>query len=89
MNFKKATALGMAAVMTMSLAACGSSETPANTDAKTDAAKTETATETSTSAAETADTVAADAGVPYEDLVAEWTQLWNDAQESLGIEVLY
>lgn len=32
---------------------------------------------------------AADAGIPYEDLVAEWTALWNDAQESLGIEVLY
>ena len=68
MNFKKATALGMAAVMTMSLVACGSSETPANTDAKTDAAKTTNATETSTDAAETTDTtdtVATEAsGVP-------------------------
>ena len=32
---------------------------------------------------------AADAGIPYEELIAEWTQAWNDAQESLGIEVLY
>ena len=32
---------------------------------------------------------AADAGIPYEELVAEWTQAWNDAQETLGIEVLY
>lgn len=36
MNFKKTTALGMAAVMTMSLAACGSNETEnTNTEAKT------------------------------------------------------
>ncbi len=32
---------------------------------------------------------AADAGIPYDELVAEWTQAWNDAQESLGVEVLY
>ncbi len=32
---------------------------------------------------------AADAGVPYEDLVAEWTKAWNDAQATLEIEVLY
>ena len=32
---------------------------------------------------------AADAGTPYDDLVAEWTQAWNDAQDSLGIEVKY
>ena len=32
---------------------------------------------------------AADAGVPYEDLVAEWTKAWNDAQAALEIEVLY
>ena len=37
MNFKKATALGMAAVMTMSLTACGSSEAT-----NTEVAKTET-----------------------------------------------
>ena len=30
---------------------------------------------------------AAAAGTPYDDLVAEWTQAWNDAQASLGIEV--
>ncbi len=32
---------------------------------------------------------AADAGIPYEEVVAEWTSLWNDAQEYLEIEVLY
>ena len=32
---------------------------------------------------------AAAAGTPYEDLVAEWTQAWNDAQSSLGVEVTY
>ena len=37
MKFKKAMALGMAAVMTMSLAACGSSETAeTKTEAKTE-----------------------------------------------------
>ena len=30
---------------------------------------------------------AAAAGTPYDDLVAEWTQAWNDAQSTLGIEV--
>lgn len=25
----------------------------------------------------------------FDDLMAEWTQKWNDAQEELGIEVLY
>ncbi len=29
------------------------------------------------------------AGTPYDDLVAEWTQKWNDAQDSLGVEVTY
>lgn len=29
----------------------------------------------------------ADAGKAYDDIMAEWTQSWNDAQESLGIEV--
>ena len=58
MKFKKAMALGMAAVMTMSLAACGSSETAeTKTEAKTDAAETKTdaTTETKTDAAENAD----------------------------------
>ena len=62
MKFKKAMALGMAAVMTMSLAACGSSETAeTKTEAKTDAAETKTdattdaTTETQTDAAENAD----------------------------------
>lgn len=32
---------------------------------------------------------AADAGIPYDELVADWTAAWNDAQESLGIEVMY
>ena len=32
---------------------------------------------------------AADAGTPYDELVAEWTKAWNDAQATLGIEVLY
>lgn len=32
---------------------------------------------------------AADAGIPYDEVVAEWTTLWNDAQEYLEIEVLY
>lgn len=32
---------------------------------------------------------AADAGTPYDELVAEWTKAWNDAQDSLGVEVLY
>ncbi|MDE6053969.1 MAG: ABC transporter substrate-binding protein, partial [Lachnospiraceae bacterium] len=29
---------------------------------------------------------AAAAGTPYEDLTAEWTQKWNDAQSSLGVD---
>ena len=29
----------------------------------------------------------ADAGRAYDDIMAEWTQAWNDAQSSLGIEV--
>ncbi|MBQ3165128.1 MAG: hypothetical protein IJC02_11460 [Lachnospiraceae bacterium] len=40
MEIKKVTALGMAAVMTMSLAACGSSDATTNTDTKTDATTT-------------------------------------------------
>ena len=49
MKFKKAMALGMAAVMTMSLAACGSSETAeTKTEAKTDAAETKTDATTET-----------------------------------------
>lgn len=31
----------------------------------------------------------ASAGVAYDDIMAEWTQKWNDAQSSLGVEVLY
>ena len=30
---------------------------------------------------------AAAQGTPYDDLVAEWTQKWNDAQSALGVEV--
>lgn len=29
------------------------------------------------------------AGVPFDDIMAEWTQKWNDAQSALGVEVLY
>ena len=29
------------------------------------------------------------AGVSYDDIMAEWTKTWNDAQESLGVEVTY
>lgn len=29
------------------------------------------------------------AGVPFEDIMAEWTQKWNDAQSNLGVDVLY
>ena len=32
---------------------------------------------------------AADAGTSYDDVVAEWTQKWNDAQDTLGVEVKY
>ena len=32
---------------------------------------------------------AAAAGTPYDDIMAEWTQKWNDAQSALGVEVLY
>lgn len=32
---------------------------------------------------------AADAGKPYDDIMAEWTQKWNDAQSALGVEVTY
>ncbi len=28
-------------------------------------------------------------GVPYEDLISEWSQAWSDAQAALGVEVLY
>ncbi len=66
MKFKKATALGMAAVMTMSLAACGSSETASTEAPKADSTKTETAaTDTKSDAAAATDTaVTEEAGVP-------------------------
>lgn len=62
MKFKKLMALGMAAVMTMSLTACGGSDnnTSSNNDAADTAAKTDTAaTDTS------ADTDTAESGLTY------------------------
>ena len=32
---------------------------------------------------------AAAEGGSYDDIMAEWTQKWNDAQDSLGVEVNY
>lgn len=29
------------------------------------------------------------AGVAYDEIISEWTSKWNEAQESLGVEVLY
>ena len=29
------------------------------------------------------------AGVPYDDIMDEWTEIWNRAQESLGVDVTY
>ncbi|MCM1388429.1 MAG: ABC transporter substrate-binding protein [Bacillus sp. (in: Bacteria)] len=29
------------------------------------------------------------AGIPYDDIMAEWTATWNAAQDSLGVEVTY
>ena len=32
---------------------------------------------------------AAAAGKAYDDIMAEWTQKWNDAQSALGVDVTY
>ncbi|MBQ7943511.1 MAG: carbohydrate ABC transporter substrate-binding protein [Lachnospiraceae bacterium] len=68
MKLRKAIALGMAAIMTMSLAACGSSEI-SNTDTKTD---TTEVTEEKTATTETAVPTYAevDLGEEYTDLTA-------------------
>ena len=61
MKLRKLTALGMAAVMTMSLAACGSSESTNTETPATDAATTDSAS-TTAAATEVADTE--ESGVP-------------------------
>lgn len=32
---------------------------------------------------------AAAEGIPYEELMAEWTEAWNNAQDTLGVDVTY
>ena len=62
MKLRKLTALGMAAVMTMSLAACGSSESTNTETPATDAATTDSASTTTAAATEAAGTE--ESGVP-------------------------
>lgn len=63
MKFKKLMALGMAAVMTMSLTACGGSDN--NTSSNNDAADTAAKTDTAAAADTSADTDTAESGLTY------------------------
>ncbi|MBO5033665.1 MAG: extracellular solute-binding protein [Lachnospiraceae bacterium] len=101
MKFKKLMALGMAAVMTMSLAACGSSDnnassgndaaadTAAKTDAAADTAAAETEAETNQDAAESSLTYAGiTLGEDYTDLTTsiKWIHHKTDREEDGTIQ---
>ena len=101
MKFKKLMALGMAAVMTMSLAACGSSDnnassgndaaadTAAKTDAAADTAAGETEAETNQDAAESSLTYAGiTLGEDYTDLTTsiKWIHHKTDREEDGTIQ---
>ncbi|MBO5146145.1 MAG: extracellular solute-binding protein [Lachnospiraceae bacterium] len=101
MKFKKLMALGMAAVMTMSLAACGSSDnnassgndaaadTAAKTDAAADTAAAETEADTNQDAAESSLTYAGiTLGEDYTDLTTsiKWIHHKTDREEDGTIQ---